>query len=359
MRIKFFILLVCSLLLSGCWDEQQYKDITIVPLIGIDGKIGEVKAYFAFPTFEDGSISYSSSTGSGISLREARSDANMRTMEGLELSGLQVILIAEDTAKSDLYKSLDMLFRTPRNRLGGYIAIVEGDVDPYINSSGDLPADVSHYYSELIRTGVLYSTTPETDIEKTATLLFSNDIDLALPYIKMGEEKGIPEIAGIALFSGSEFTGKTLNIKESVIFNLLRNKKNRYTRFTYMWKRGTEESPITIEVISLRRKWKISDGKIDAYYDLKLEIEEFPHDRLDEKKVLDEVEKFLSKELSKEFNEVVKRLQEAKSDSVGFGQRIRAFHPNIWGEVDWHETFSTLPIDVKLKAKIARSGILN
>ncbi len=106
-------------------------------LIGIGGKPGDVKAQFAFPTFEDGSISYSTSLGSGKTLREARNDANHRTMEGLDIASLQVLLIAEDTAKSDLYEYIDMLYRDPRNRLGAHMAIVQGELAPYFKPSAD------------------------------------------------------------------------------------------------------------------------------------------------------------------------------------------------------------------------------
>ena len=98
-REIILILLVCSLLLSGCWDENLLKDLTIVSLMGIEGQHGEVKAEFAFPSFEDQSISYLKSSGKGVSLREARSDANHRTMEELDIASVEVILVAEDTAK--------------------------------------------------------------------------------------------------------------------------------------------------------------------------------------------------------------------------------------------------------------------
>ena len=72
------------------------------------------------------------------------------------------------------------------------------------------------------------------------------------------------------------------------------------------------------------------------------------------------MEKFLSKEMTKEFNEVIKKLQEAKSDGVGFGRTVRAFHPALWNKGDWQDTFSeTCQLTVKVKAKITRTGILN
>jgi len=109
-----------------------------------------------------------------------------------------------------------------------------------------------------------------------------------------------------------------------------------------LWKSGEEESPISFEVISINKKWKISDEKIDASYELKLNVEDF-----------------LSKEMTKDFNGVMKKLQEAKSDGIGFGRQVRAFHPALWEKGDWQDTFSELPINVKVKVKITRTGVLN
>ena len=136
-------------MLSGCWDENLLKDLTIVSLIGIEGQHGEVKAEFAFPSFEDQSISYLTSSGKGVSLREARSDANHRTMEELDIASVEVVLVAEDTAKKDVYSYFDSLYRNPRNRLNGHIAIVQGELAPYLK-----PADgmQERYFDVLYRT---------------------------------------------------------------------------------------------------------------------------------------------------------------------------------------------------------------
>ncbi|MBO0586360.1 Ger(x)C family spore germination protein [Sporosarcina sp. E16_8] len=359
MKRSVAILLVCSLLLGGCWDEKQYKDVTVVSLVGIEGQLGDIKAQFAFPIFEDGSISYSTSLGSGTTLREARNDANHRTKEGLDIASLQVVLISEETAKSDLYNYLDMLYRDPRNRLGAHMAIVQGELAPYFKPSADVGNDISSHYTELIDTAIKYTFIPDINLQKTCSTLFAKDLSLSLPYIKIDKESGIPEIAGTALFSEKKFTGKTLDKKESIIFNLLRTKQGRYTRFSYMWKSGGKVSPLTVEVNSIHKDWDISNNKINTFYKLKFSVEEFPHDSLDEKKTVKEVEDFLSKELTKDFTKVIHKLQDAKSDAVGFGRPVRAFHPALWEKGDWTDTFSELDINVEVKAEITRNGILN
>lgn len=358
MRAKSFILLICVLLLSGCWDEKQYREVTNVSLTGIEGTPGNYEAQFAFPVFEDGSISYSTVTGKGISTRGAKNSTN--TSQGLDVAELQVLLIADDAAKNDIYPYLDVLYRDPRNRLSAHMAIVEGELAPYFEPIAGQGEDISTFYTQLIDTAGIYTLVPEVNLQQVCTILFAEDIDLALPYIKMGKESGIPEIAGSALFNAKrEFTGEVLDRKESALLMLLQKKKGKYARLDFLWKEGAKESPLSINIMTIKKDWKISDNQIDASYQLKVSVEEFPHDSLNKKKTKKEVEDFLSKELTKNFTEVVKKLQEAKSDAVGFGQPVRAFHPKLWEQGDWGDTFSQLPIKVKVKVKMMRSGILN
>jgi len=354
---RLLILLVCSFFLGGCWDEKHYKDVTNVSLFGIEGQPGKIKAQFAYPIYEDGSISYSTITGSGFTILDAKNNTN--SMEGLDIAELQVLLITEESAKLDLYNYLDALYRAPRNRLSALLAIVEGELAPYFEQHESIGSDISSYYKELIDTAVRYTAVPEVDIQQVCRLLFEEDMSLALPYIKIGKESGTPKIGGTALFNKREFTGVILDEKESIHLNLLRNKQGRYARLSYMWKSGKAESPLTVEVISIDKEWDISDNKIDASYKLKLTVEEYPHDNLDEKKITKEVEDFLSKELTKDFTKVIKRLQEAKSDAIGFGRPIRAFHRELWEKGEWTDTFSELPINIKVKTEILRTGILN
>ena len=75
-----------------------------------------------------------------------------------------------------------------------------------------------------------------------------------------------------------------------------------------MWEKDGKSYPITVELASYKKKWDIQDSKIDATYKMKLSVEEFAYDHLDEDKTRKEVEKFLSKELTKDFNKVIKKI---------------------------------------------------
>ncbi len=66
------ISIICTLLLSGCWDERLFKDLTLVRLIGVEGELGKLNVHYTFTAVTNGAISYSSVEGSGVSMRETR-----------------------------------------------------------------------------------------------------------------------------------------------------------------------------------------------------------------------------------------------------------------------------------------------
>ena len=356
MKKGFLPLIALMALLGGCWDEIQYKDLTIVPVAGLMSDDGGVKAMFSFPTFENGTINYSKSEGKGISTRDARNDANHRTMEALDMAHLEVLIVSSELAKQDLYEPLDMFFRTPRNRTSSYVAIIEGDLEQYFNPPGEVKTEVADFYPELLSTAVLYTYVAENTLGETAKLLLDESMDLSLPYLIINES-GIPTVEGMALFSNQQFTGKTLKKEEAVTANVMKKKLGRYTRLSYEWKQ--KDSPITIEITNVNRKMEISNERIDVNYVIDISVEEFPKNDLYKKEVRRETEKFLSAEIKKDFEKIIQKTQEAKSDIIGFGRKVHAFHPELWKRGDWQETYSTLPIEVDVKVKMKRTSIID
>lgn len=359
MKKLTLITIACSFLLVGCWDEQLYKDLTIVPLVGIEGEQGQYKGYYSKLEVNNGTASYSTVDGSGVSIRDTRLDANRKTGETLSVRQLQVKLIASETVKANIIDIMNVSFRTPNSRLSSKIAVVEGEMAQYMEKNEKISQELPDYYIDMLQTAVTYSIIPDIDINKAATLINDDAIELVLPFIKMSEANGTAEVAGVALFSDNVYSGHTLNKKESIIVQVLRKEPGQFPLFTYPLVKEGKYSPITIQIATYKKKWDIQDSKIVATYKIKFSIEEFAHDHLDEDKTRNELEKFISKELTKDFNKVIKKLQDAKSDGIGFGRSVRAFHPHLWNKGKWLDTFSELEINVKVEAEITRTGILN
>ena len=110
--------------------------------------------------------------------------------EGLDIAELQVLLIAEDSAKTDLYKYIDVLYRDPRNRLSAHMAIVEGELAPYFEPKRGHGNDISTYYTQLIDTAIRYTLVPKVDIQQALKFFLQKISALALPILK-SEKKAV------------------------------------------------------------------------------------------------------------------------------------------------------------------------
>ncbi|MCZ8535872.1 Ger(x)C family spore germination protein [Paenisporosarcina quisquiliarum] len=356
MRKKHSILF-CVLLLSGCWDERQYKDFSVVSMVGHEGQVGEITSYFSVPTIKEGATTSSIVKGMGKSTRDARMDADLKSNQTIDVSKLSVLLYSDESAKSDLYEYLDVYYRNARNQLSTYVAITEGSPEPYIEIGNELQDEAGSYYKKFIKSLSFVSIYPETDLQMVCSILFDDGIDLTLPYLFINKENN-PELKGLALFNGREYTGTNLTVQQSKLLSVLKDRVGRRANFTVIYK----DTPVTMVVRKIDKKWDYSEmdesGIIKLSYKLKADVQEFSKDHIEQGENKKELEQFLSQQLNEETNKLFEVLQEAKSDPLGLGRRVRAFHPEVWEKGDWNDTFSDITIKPDIKVDIKRTGIL-
>jgi spore germination protein KC len=361
MKKLIICLVLCIPFLSGCWDQLSFRDLQVVTLIGIEGEQGNVTIHFSFPSQTDDSIEYLNAKAQGYSFADAKNEINVRTSEVIDISQLEVLLISEETAESNLIEYMDNLYRTPRNRLSSNVALIRGDMESFMtqNSSKGIGKNVPDFITHLLKTSDDYSMSTSYDIQKVGTLLYSEGEDLALPVLEIGEESGHPEIAGTALFKGKSATGIALTTSESKILSIMNNNPGKFLRGTYEVEVDGHRTFITIEYVRGKKDWKIDGEKVRMSYDIDVEIEEFPHGAVLEKDRMQTIEKQLSDQITADMQHLLSILQEAGSDPIGLGRTVRAFHPDLWKRGDWNETFSELDITADANIQIRRTGILN
>lgn len=354
-------LVLCIPILAGCWDQVSFSDLQVVTLIGIEGDKGDVTVHFTFPAHTDNQVEYLTAKAQGYSFADAKNEINVRTSEVIDISQLDVLLISEETAGTNLYDSLDNLYRTPRNRLSSNVALVQGEMDAFVmqNKSKGIGNNVPDFITHLLKTSDDYSLTVNHDLQEVCTLLFAEGKDLALPVLKIGEESGHPELAGTALFKGKSATGTMLTTSEGKILAIMEQNQGKFLRGSYEVELEGEEFYMTVEYISGKKKWDIQGEKVRMTYDIEVEIEEFPHGAVLEKDRMKTIEKQLSGHITADMENLLEVLQGTGSDAIGLGYQVRAFHQDLWEKGEWHETFSELDITVDANITIRRTGILN
>lgn len=292
-------------------------------------------------------------TGKGASPREVRSEAELKVEQVLDLSMLSTLLISEKTASSgDFYDYLDIYFRDPSSPITAKLVVVSGDVKPFFDLSQQWKSESGAYYQRLIKSFEEASFVVPYTMQTASTILFETAKDLVLPYLKMDEELGRPVGEGVALFSGRSFSGETLNPQQSILLNILNESIGQVARLSYIY----EGHPLSIRIVETKRNLDISD-QINIMNKIDVAIVEFPQDNLKSKKKRDKIDQFLTEQITKDMEAVIKKLQDAKCDAIGLGQITRAYHTKYYEE-NWHEKFSTMNITTEIKLNVVETGIL-
>ena len=340
-------------MLAGCWDERLIKNFSIITLSGMEGEMGDLKGYYSFQEVTPTEMKTVFVKAKGISPLDVRYDANLRVEQTMDLSMLSTVLISDKTASDDIYQYLDVYFRGPINPITSKLALVEGDMQKFFDITKDWKIDAGEYYASFIKNMENNSLVIPYTLQTGGSVLFEHGKDLSLPYLKVDEKESRPVENGVALFSGKSFTGKSLSPKQGIFLTILNDKIGKSLRLTYLF----EDSPVTILLQKANRKVKINGQQITMQHKLNVNVIEFPDDNLKSVKKRNDVKKFLEGELKKDMNEVITILQDAKSDAIGIGKLVRAYHPKDFVE-NWSEHFATLDIKVDVKVKITTGGIL-
>ncbi|UIR30709.1 Ger(x)C family spore germination protein [Priestia flexa] len=341
MKIKRLITIsICLLLTTGCWDQNLMKNAILIQTITFD-RTDEDKFLFgiAIPGIYSNSLTSGQETPASNSQtlstiantpREGRMKLNTEIPGNLDASKNKLILFGEQFAKDDIYPSLDVIWRDPRNSMSAKLAVVKGKAVDTLNIKPKLESSISQNILNLIKGTEANTIIPNETIQTLASEILDPGEDVVLPLLKIGHNGTTIDVEGLALFDDRKLTG-TLSQEESTLFLLLNNKKGKYARFT----KNTNDNKakmtnfISLNVDNMKRKLNVSvnnNGDVSVNLNLHLEmaVEEFPLG--DVPKKLNQLNKELSKNLTNEAEAVIYKLQEANCDAFGIGRQLIAFH---------------------------------
>ncbi|WP_227872140.1 Ger(x)C family spore germination C-terminal domain-containing protein [Paenibacillus albus] len=168
------------------------------------------------------------------------------------------------------------------------------------------------------------------------------------------------QLKGVALFHDGKYTGKNLDIKQTLLACLMAGAPSRTQAIT----RNFNGDEYTIRIQGSKNGYHtIYDNKglremdISLKLDVKL-LEDGPY-ATHTTSVLKEIEKKLSERLTKEAETIIATLQQANCDYFQLGHQLAAYHPNLYKGMNWSETYPKLTIKPKIKVTILNTGVLD
>jgi len=348
-------LIVVALLLSGCWDEQNFNQTIHVPMAGISGSPNELEVSFALPAIERKTEEARTINVKGKSFHDARLAADASTHNQIDTSMLTALILEDQAVEVDIYAYLDGFYRDVRNRLGMTLIISSGPASPFIDIGTEFGDNINTFYSETVLHLAEASQLPIVDLQIACTYLFDSGIDLQLPYMEMDEETNFPKITGVALFHDKKFTGETIPIEDMVLMQILKNEMGKKAIESILYK----EAALSYEVESMDRKIKTHPDKTELHYSLEISVLDYFPDRIAKSTKRQEIERAIEENLLQRSDELVKVMKSVSHDGLGLGRYYRAFEEDVYSNATWADTYVDLPIEITFDVSMKDSGIMD
>ncbi|EJR65332.1 Ger(X)C family germination protein [Bacillus cereus VD115] len=373
--IHFTILYFLIIFLTGCGDRLDLEKQSISLIYGFDAKAkGKLIVYHVNPIFnEDVEKKYETHVAKVHTPREAKATFNSSSNGLVSTEKLQLILFSNNFLKQEgAMPYLDVWYRDPKNTGNMRMVAVNGSISSVIyNNFKDKPA-LPEYLTDLINTNKLYNRTVFTTFHEFHRQTFNKGITPAISEIKKGKKDVI--VTGSALLTSRGIYKMSLNRYESALLLILQKKANTPVSLTIKIPSTRVESNsnlkdtegndfVTINVISMNRNIRsgYSDNrfKFNIKMNLKIAISEITFN-MDLDKDKKKLTSLIARQLNKDLNELIHKIQKQQLDPFGFGDYARAFQYKEWKKVedDWPNAFSKANAKVTPTIKILESGII-
>lgn len=369
-------LMVCVLLLPGCWDKTELTDRSLILGLAIDkadNGMVDLTVQIYKPVHSGGSqgqqggdISYINVQTNGNTMFDGIRDIILQIGRKAQWSHLRAIIVEDQLVhRYPIGEVLDFFYRDHEARLSSSFFIARGKASQYLKMKPLIEKTVSQQLLQITKKTDQYNykTTDTSLLDLFLGLRSQTGISL-VPYITKGGDNGQNLVAvGMAVLKKGTWKG-IVSPQDSQMIHMLRNQfKSGIIRVPCEGQSDSSDAnKNSVEVLSFHSKLKPQiDGesvKLHIFLQISGAIGEMRCMKLktpeDEKKFAATVARTVEESVSEALN----RMKKKKLDLIGLGDRIYRKHPALWKRwrSNWGERFAGAEIDIHTKVKIKNSG---
>lgn len=377
-------ILIMMILISGCWNNREIDEMSLISAVGID-KVENNKVELTVqvvkpstvkkpgePGKEQNPIWVYSSTGDTVF--EAFRNTYVAMDGRLFINQGQVIVIGEELARYSLLDYLDFFERELEFNIKAKVLIAKGiTAKEVMNTQSDLGMIPALHIMDVIENN------SSTTASMKKVLLFDLLRDIShrgkrvivsviQPIKKMDNKQNLKikdlKVEGVGVlnkdanlvgFLDREETRGVLfsdNMVKSSIINIANPEDNeKFLAMEILRSVGKKEI--------IMNENKQFNAKIDISVEAIIGERQGPGD-LSDTEFVDKIREELDNYIEEDIKSAIKKAREYRVDIFSFGQMVYRKYPDYWMRIEnsWDEIFCTIPIDIKVKSKIKRSGII-
>lgn len=385
------LLLLLSLLLSGCWDRKEVEDMGFVLALGVDrGPDGQVvlTAQIAVPRAIAGGGGGTGGGGGGgggdappvvVEKVEQRTffegirDLETFTNRRISLVHLREVIFGREMAQSGLFEAMGVLTRLRELRQTVMLMMAEGTAEEILRLHPVMERDPSLYLEDLTRRAFERTgRAPRVNLHRFLSAYESSAQQPVMPIVHSRVSKsslvGKPhetkaQMEGAAVFRKDKLVC-TLTPKETEVFLMLNRDIRSFV--TEVPNPERPSFPIVVQVTSESRQVKtdVTGPNPSFQIDIRTEAEVrdaagFSHSLATPQGVA-MLGTQVGKELTRQSNGLVQKLQtECKSDALALGKhlKVRFIDFPTWSQYDWTSRFPQSKVAVSVETFIRRVGM--
>ncbi|MDA7026472.1 Ger(x)C family spore germination protein [Bacillus sp. CLL-7-23] len=393
MRRKYLLVLfmLTSMLLQGCWDKKEMTDLALISAVGIDkdkNKRYEITFQIINPSSVAGGLQggqggerppVTSFSVAGDNFTSVSRQASTEVSRRLYYAHANVVIIGEEVAKDEgIVKILDVIDRDTEFRSTSTLVIAKGtkakDIVRTVTTIEKIPANkinkvlqfTEEQEGEHIKVGVqdvLQSLASKSKSPLVPLIKLTGDKEKgeSMENVQTTSPSAVVKAGGMAVIKDGKFVDRlTGKIARGVLWIRGRVKK---THVNIKW--NHQEDAVTYDLT--RQKTKVTpqlkNGKLKmvVHVDTEGDVGEVNTSiRLEDPKVLHQIEQKIEKKLKKQLEETVRFAQENKIDVLQFGDIVYRSQPNMWKKIEkqWNDKhFPQLDVDISINSFVHRTGL--
>ncbi|MEW9122758.1 MAG: Ger(x)C family spore germination protein [Thermotaleaceae bacterium] len=384
-KIVQFIFITAALLFisftaTGCWDNLDVVQRSIVVAIGFDreedGKIS-VTLQTAKPAgikaIQDQGADTDSDwvyTAKGDTVMEAVRNHMTAQARKPFLSHLQLIVIGEKLAQEGILEILDYFEREPELPLKVNVLLSKGiQAKDVLEAETNLESIPAIHISEILENERNYSKIKHITLFDLLQQLSAPGFETTIGVIGIEAEKSPKlvkdmEVAGLSVFRQDRLIGWVSPEKTRGILFILNEIQSANINLSNQLN-GDKKAAVIVMGSAAEKRIDFEGNRPLFSIDVKAEgnlVEYYGEDDIALPPNRKKLEKEVAKEIEQEIRTAIVLAQkEFRSDIFGFGNLLYHQQLSYWREVEdhWEDVFCRIPIDVNVTFKIRRIGYVS
>ncbi|KOS63716.1 Ger(x)C family spore germination protein [Lysinibacillus agricola] len=380
------LLMILTLLLSGCWSKRELNELAIVVGLGIDKVDNEFEITVQVVDPSEISSKQPSSGRSpvityqskGATVFEAIRKMTTVTARKLYFSHLQIVVLGDELAKEGISEPLDLISRDHEFR-NDFDVIVAHDAtaEEVLNVLTPIEKVPANKMLNSLKTSEkTWGTTQSIKIDELINTLNNKETSIVMSAIEILGDKNVGmeqmnvkrskspvqlKYTGLAVFKEDKLIG-LLTEDESRSLGFIKDKIESTIEILACPKGGTLSTEITHSKTKIKGEFKNGAPKINVVIDVNQNVGEVECNiDLTKEKSIKYVNKKTEELIKKRIEETIKTVQQNyRVDVFGFGAALHRKNPKEWKKIkkEWLTIFQELPVKVEVHVNTQGLGTM-